>query len=158
MAALLRPDQDKNVFLPGWLRGMCRVQYSVRNRVSSGYVPVERLGLLNQGDAKAQSNLGAMYGNGKASAQTTLAVIAQSAIPYSASPQDVFDKPPIGQFEINMRLCVIKETTILNHMQYVQFILPSGESVYSEFRFQRAITPDPTGDENCAAQGRSGSK
>lgn len=61
MAALLRPDQDKNALLPGWLKSMCRVQYSVRNRIFSGYVPVERLATIVQppqdmvaGDPSAQ--------------------------------------------------------------------------------------------------------
>ena len=90
-----------------------------------------------------------MAASGEASAQTTLAVIAQYSIPYSASPQDVFGEPPVGQFEVNMHLCVAKEMTILDPMQYLRFILPSGESVYSEFRFQRAITRDPAGDKKC---------
>jgi hypothetical protein len=48
MAALLRPDQRSNdVILLGWLRGMCRVQYSVSNRMFSGYVPVDRLGVVS---------------------------------------------------------------------------------------------------------------
>jgi hypothetical protein len=93
-----------------------------------------------------------MAASGEASAQTTLAVIAQYSIPYSASPQDVFSKPPVGQFEVNMHLCEEKEMTILDNMQYLRFILPSGESVYSEFRFQRAITRDPTGDKSCMSQ------
>ena len=42
----VRPRASEATFL-GWLRGMCRVQYSVMhangNRIFSGYVPVERL-------------------------------------------------------------------------------------------------------------------
>ena len=52
MAALLNPPP---------LRGMCRVQYSVSNRIFSGYVPVERLAIIAQppqgmvtGDPSAQ--------------------------------------------------------------------------------------------------------
>jgi len=165
MADLLGPrypnPKIKNAVLLGWLRGMCRVQYSVRNRIISGYVPVERLELVKQGDAKAQSNPGAMYDNGKASAQTTLAVIVQAGFPYSATPQDIYNKPPLGQFAFNMHLCVKSEMAVWNGLKFFQFILPSGETVYSEALHRTAITRDPAGDKNCASQGttiRSGSE
>jgi TPR repeat protein len=97
--------------------------------------------------------LAVMAATGEASAQTTLAVIAKYSIPYSASPQDVFSKAPLGQFEFNMHLCVRKEMPIFGHMHYLQFILPSGESVYSELRYREAITSDPAGDEGCESIG-----
>ena len=90
-----------------------------------------------------------MVASAGASAQTTLAVTVQAGFPYYASPQDVFSKPPLGQFGFNMHLCEKKEMPILDHVQFLQFILPSGESVYSEYRFQGAITHDPAGDKRC---------
>jgi hypothetical protein len=94
-----------------------------------------------------------MAATGEASAQTTLAVIAKYSIPDSASPQDVFSKAPLGQFEFNMHLCVRKEMPIFGHIHYLQFILPSGESLYSGLRYREAITRDPAGDEKCESIG-----
>ena len=71
MEAILNPGPNflggvpPKIDLPGWLKGMCRVQYSVRhfdgNRIFSGYVPVERLAIIVQppqgmvtGDPSAQ--------------------------------------------------------------------------------------------------------
>lgn len=149
----------EDAILREWLRGKCRVQYSAGNRTSSGYVPVERLGLLQQGDAKAQSNPGAMSGNGEASA-TTLAVIAQVGFPYSASPQDIYRKPPLGQVGFNDHLCLKKEMLTWNGLKFLQFILPSGKTVYAEnLLFQQgSLARDPAGDNNCASQGTTSSE
>jgi hypothetical protein len=89
----------------------------------------------------------------EASAQTTFSVIAKDSIPYSASPQDTFSKAPLGQFEFNMHLCVKKEYPIFGNRYYLQFILPSGEPVYSELRYREAFTRDPAGDEKCESIG-----
>ncbi len=90
------------------------------------------------------------------SPQTTLAVIAEFGFPYSASPQDIYNKPPLGQFAYNMHLCVKREMATWNGLKFLQFILPSGEAVYSEDHFARGITRDPAGDKKCELMAQQG--
>ena len=90
------------------------------------------------------------------SPQTTLAVIAESGFPYSASPQDIYNKPPLGQFVFNMHLCVKREMSTWDGLKFLQFILPSGEAVYSEDHFVGGITRDPAGDKKCELMAHQG--
>ena len=117
----------------------------------------------DQGNADAQNNLRTVSTREAAdqvgdpyrdlrSAHAPLAVIVQAGFPYYASPQDVFSKPPLGQFAFNVHLCEKQEMPILNHVQFLQFILPSGDSVYSEYTFQGAVIRDPAGDNSCMSQ------
>jgi hypothetical protein len=83
------------------------------------------------------------------SPQTTLAMIAESGFPYSASPQDIYNNPPLGQFEFHMHLCVKREMSTWDGDKFLQFILPSGEAVYSEDTYVGGLTRDPAGDKKC---------
>ena len=168
MEAILNPGPNflggvpPKIDLLGWLKGMCRVQYSVRhfdgNRVFSGYVPVESLGLLQQGDGQPQpqSNPGAMSGNGEASESGTAllarptAVITQTGLPYFASPQAVNSKP-LGQFAPNTHVCVTGTTYHWNGLHFFQYVLPSGELVYT-LEGKGIFAHDPVGDKSCMSQ------
>jgi hypothetical protein len=172
MAALLRPDQDKSVLLAGWLKGMCRVQYSVRNRIFSGYVPVERLAIITEtpqgmvtGDPSAQKIAAqsptqlkgldqgtgdAMAATGEASAPSPLAVITQTVLPYFASPQTVNSKP-LGQLAFNTHVCLTGKTYTWNRLQFFQYVLPSGELVYT-LAGKGIFARDPVGDKSCMSQ------
>jgi hypothetical protein len=90
------------------------------------------------------------------SPQTTLAMIAESGFPYSASPQDIYNNPPLGQFEFNMHLCVKREMSTWNGNKFLQFILPSGEVVYSEDSYVGGLTRDPAGDKKCELMAHQG--
>ena len=90
------------------------------------------------------------------SPQTTLAMIAESGFPYSASPQDIYNNPPLGQFEFNMHLCVKREMSTWDGLKFLQFILPSGEAVYSEDSYVGGLTRDPAGDKKCELMAHQG--
>ena len=83
------------------------------------------------------------------SPQTTLAMIAESGFPYSASPQDIYNNPPLGEFKYNMHLCVKRGMSTWGRLKFLQFILPSGDVVYSEDRYVGGLTRNPAGDKNC---------
>jgi hypothetical protein len=167
MEAILNPGPNfiggvpPKIDLLGWLRGMCRVQYSVRhfdgNRMFSGYVPVESLGLLKQGDGQPQpqSNPGAMSGNGASESGTALlarptAVITQAGLPYFASPQAVHSKP-LGQFALNTHVCVTGRTYNWNGLHFFQYVLPSGELVYT-LEGKGIFALDAAGEKSCMSQ------
>ena len=86
---------------------------------------------------------------GEASAQSTLAVIAQAGFPYFASPQDIYNEPALRQFEFNMHLCERKQMASWHGLNFLQFILPNGKVVYSESSFQSSLGRDPAGDQRC---------
>jgi hypothetical protein len=91
-----------------------------------------------------------MAASGEASAQAPLAVITQTVLPYFASPQAVNSKP-LGQFAFHTHVCVTGKTYTWNRLQFFQYILPSGELVYT-LAGKGIFARDPAGDKSCMSQ------
>ena len=91
-----------------------------------------------------------MAATGEASAQAPLAVITQTGLPYFASPQAVNSKP-LGQFAPNTHVCVTGTTYHWNGLHFFQYVLPSGELVYT-LEGKGIFAHDPVGDKSCMSQ------
>ena len=91
-----------------------------------------------------------MAASGEASAPAPLAVITQTGLPYFASPQAVNSKP-LGQFAFNTHVCVTGKTYTWNRLQFFQYVLPSGELVYTLVG-KGIFVRDPAGDKSCMSQ------
>jgi WD40 repeat protein len=88
-----------------------------------------------------------MAASGEASASAPIAVITQAGLPYFASPQAANSKP-LGQFAFNTHVCITGKVYTWNRRQFLQYVLPSGELVYT-LAVKGIIARDPAGNESC---------
>src|ERR1017187_333582 len=91
-----------------------------------------------------------MAATGEASAQAPVAMITQTGLPYFASPQAVNSKP-LGQFALHTHVCLTGKTYTWNRLQFFQYVLPSGELVYT-LAGKGIFARDPAGDKSCMSQ------
>ena len=91
-----------------------------------------------------------MAATGEVSAPAPSAVITQTGLPYFASPQAVNSKP-LGQFAFNTHVCLTGKTYTWNRLQFFQYVLPSGELVYT-LAGKGIFARDPAGDKSCMSQ------
>lgn len=91
-----------------------------------------------------------MAATGEVSAPAPSAVITQTGLPYFASPQAVNSKP-LGQFAFNTHVCLTGKTYTWNRLQFFQYVLPSGELVYTLVG-KGIFVRDPAGDKSCMSQ------
>jgi hypothetical protein len=96
------------------------------------------------GEASAQAPLG------EASASAPIAVITQTGLPYFASPQAANSKP-LGQFAFNTHVCVTGKVYTWNRLQFLQYVLPSGQLVYT-LAGKGILARDPAGNESCRSK------
>jgi tetratricopeptide (TPR) repeat protein len=106
--------------------------------------------VVTQSKGMDQRTGDAMAASSEASAQAPLAVITQTGLPYFPSPQAANSKP-LGQFAFNTHVCVTGKTYTWNGLQFFQYVLPSGELVYT-LAGKRIFARDPAGDKSCMSQ------
>ena len=96
------------------------------------------------------ASVAVMAATGEASAHAPIAVITQAGLPYFASPQAVNSKP-LGQFAFHTHVCITGKVYTWNRLQFLQYVLPSGELVYTLAR-KGIIARDPAGNKSCRSK------